>query len=228
MVTVSYFASRFVSLWTAALLQPITQCIFLQQAVSRMRCFSVVLALFLASVSFSFVAGIQNKCSACLALATELREALETEPRRDPLDYRGRLDSTGVRFGKVVDWRVSEERVDFLLDGLTQRLANYIFKSEGEGRTGGGRWVKSSEVVNDPVLKAKHAQHNTRLKAWAAALLESIEDEVVEKLRDATFVPAEVESFLCGQTLTKLCRDVNTSEVDGKGSDGAPDVVAEL
>lgn len=95
----------------------------MQRAAAR----ALLLLLLCCLASLRPAGAIDARCSACEAVAGELRGSLEADlaKKRDPLDYRGRLDSQGVRFGKVVDWRASEQRLDELLGGLPERLADY-------------------------------------------------------------------------------------------------------
>jgi hypothetical protein len=48
---------------------------------------------------------VEAKCSACEAVAASLTEALEQERPRNHLDMRGRLDSKGNRYGKMIDYK---------------------------------------------------------------------------------------------------------------------------
>ena len=55
---------------------------------------------------------IEAKCSACEAVAAELQGALESERPRNHLDMRGRLDSKGVRYGKMIDYQGERLRAE--------------------------------------------------------------------------------------------------------------------
>lgn len=75
--------------------------------------FTSVASLTLVAVVFTALcvvptpsSAIEAKCSACEAVAAELQEALENERPRNHLDMRGRLDSKGIRYGKMIDYKV--------------------------------------------------------------------------------------------------------------------------
>lgn len=81
-------------------------------AMRRTR-FTSVASLTLVAVVFTALcvvptpsSAIEAKCSACEAVAAELQEALENERPRNHLDMRGRLDSKGIRYGKMIDYKV--------------------------------------------------------------------------------------------------------------------------
>lgn len=59
---------------------------------------------------------------------------------------RHRLDKDGKRYGKVLDYKLSELRVIHLLDGLCNAAKQYELVEESSAAGGGGqRWVKSGE-----------------------------------------------------------------------------------
>ncbi|KZV40848.1 hypothetical protein F511_29200 [Dorcoceras hygrometricum] len=89
--------------------------------------------------SASSVAGIDDKCAACNAIAEELELGLLKEKPRNHLDMRHRLDSKGQREGKLIDYRVSELRVVELLDGLCEKMQDYTLEKVNSGRK---EWIK--------------------------------------------------------------------------------------
>lgn len=50
-------------------------------------------------------ASIESKCSACKAIGDELQYRIKNEKPRNHIDMRGRLDSKGNRYGKVIDYK---------------------------------------------------------------------------------------------------------------------------
>ncbi|CAN6579970.1 unnamed protein product [Malus baccata var. baccata] len=118
---------------------------------------SMVMRLALIFSILSMAASIDDKCTACNAVAEELELGLSNvrfsiipmffdfailhitslvtgcsfirfvfqEKPRNHLDMRHRLDSTGQRRGKVIDYRVSELRAVELLDGLCDKMQEY-------------------------------------------------------------------------------------------------------
>jgi TLR4 regulator and MIR-interacting MSAP len=119
-------------------------------------------------------------------LQVELQLLLDAELPRDPLDFRGRLDSKGERYGKVLDFRHSELRVVELLDGLCSKMGDYaLWVPEAEGRA--AEWVRVSgdrkheEAAADPTLQgasAKVKALSREIEGFCAVLIESAEDEV--------------------------------------------------
>ena len=79
---------------------------------------------------------IESKCTACAAVAAELGGALEAERPRNHLDLRGRLDSKGQRYGKLIDYKVSELRFVELLENLCEDVASGYGYSVGVWRKG--------------------------------------------------------------------------------------------
>ena len=72
----------------------------------------LLLALLLALLALAVphVGAIEAKCSACQAVAGELQQVLEKEKPRNHVDMRGRLDSKGVRYGKVIPYKCARAR----------------------------------------------------------------------------------------------------------------------
>jgi len=77
------------------------------------------------------VAGL-DRCSACIVVADSLKNTLELEDHdEDKTDILsgGRLDSRGVRQGKVVDYRTSEFRTSHIMDQICPVAASYSLNS---------------------------------------------------------------------------------------------------
>lgn len=81
-----------------------------------------------------------GKCLHCLGVGAELQRRLDNERPRNHLDLRHRLDSEGKRYGKVIDYKVSELRAVELLEHLCETMDKYdlLWLDDAEG----WRWVK--------------------------------------------------------------------------------------
>ncbi|KAF9683256.1 hypothetical protein SADUNF_Sadunf05G0193800 [Salix dunnii] len=90
-------------------------------------------------LTFTVVSSIDDKCAACNAVAEEIENGLSKEKPRNHLDMRHRLDSTGQRKGKVIDYRVSELRVVELLDGLCDKMQDYTLQKVDSKRY---EWIR--------------------------------------------------------------------------------------
>jgi TLR4 regulator and MIR-interacting MSAP len=68
----------------------------------------------------------------------ELQRKLDDEVLYKVIDMRHRLDKNGQRYGKVIDYRVSEQRAVNLLDGLCSAMDDYtIVKDDIIDRSSG-------------------------------------------------------------------------------------------
>jgi hypothetical protein len=148
---------------------------------------------------------------------------LEAEKPRDPLDFRGRLDGSGNRFGKVVDYRLSELRFVELLEGLCSRLSAYALWRpsaaylEREPDTPKAEWVRvsgdgavSAATEDDPGLRGgqgKAKAHSKEIEGFCAALVEVVEEPLAVALRQEDFNSTQTEKLLCRQ-LSTHCRGV--------------------
>ena len=54
----------------------------------------------------SAIPSIDAKCSACKSIGRELERRISEEKPRNAIDMRHRLDSTGQRYGRVINWKV--------------------------------------------------------------------------------------------------------------------------
>lgn len=143
------------------------------------------------------------------------------EKPRDPLDFRGRLDGKGERFGKVIDYRMSELRVVELLGGLCQRLANYAmwtpsaeWLEKHPDDDPGKQWVKIAGegshpgASEDASLKgAKGTAHHREIQTYCGTLVETLEDPLAEALRADGFTSNTTEQLLC-RRLSPACRGI--------------------
>ncbi|KAI5660895.1 hypothetical protein M9H77_20218 [Catharanthus roseus] len=173
--------------------------------------FSVTILAFI-----SAVCSIDDKCSACNAIAEELERGLMKERPRNHLDMRHRLDSKGQREGKVIDYRVSELRVVELLDGLCDKMQDYTLeKVDSETQV----WIKVHNwdilKINKQVAKA----YAKDISSFCGRLLEETEDELSELIKKGTVKVGDVNKVLC-EDLSKYCRQTSAGYGDDNDVDG--------
>ncbi|CAI9114334.1 OLC1v1015042C2 [Oldenlandia corymbosa var. corymbosa] len=123
----------------------------------------------------SSVISIDDKCSACTAIAEELERGLMNERPKNHLDMRHRLDSKGQRQGRVIDYRVSELRVVDLLDGLCDKMQDYTLEKV---ESGSQVWVKVNNWDAVKTNKQEARAHSKDISSFCGRLLEETEDEV--------------------------------------------------
>ncbi|CAN6711989.1 unnamed protein product [Malus baccata var. baccata] len=200
---------------------------------------SMVVRLALIFTILSMAASIDDKCTACNAVAEELELGLSNvrfsiipmffdfailhitslvtgcsfirfvfqEKPRNHLDMRHRLDSTGQRRGKVIDYRVSELRAVELLDGLCDKMQDYTLHKK--------EWVKVDSWDNLTISKQEAKAYSKDLSTYCGRLLEDTEDELTELIKKGSVRVGDVSKVLC-QDLSKHCSRASVSN----GSDG--------
>ncbi|XP_024370686.1 uncharacterized protein [Physcomitrium patens] len=199
----------------------------------------ISLALVFCLCASSALAIVDDKCSACKAVALELEDSLANERPRNHLDYRHRLNSEGQREGKVIDYRLSELRVVELLDGLCSKMKGYVPNKAGPGRT---FWLKVEGGVPDAPEMALNRQaselHSRAIVEFCGRLLETTEEELTERIRVGEVATGEVERVLCKE-LSKSCKelsetaepadddDLEDEEIDEVATERADDHVKE-
>ena len=146
---------------------------------------------------------IDAKCTACVAVATQLQSALEAERPRNHLDMRGRLDSKGVRYGKLIDYKVSELRFVELLEGLCDDVGeSYGFRD--------GVWVKGKSSGRTAERKALRKE----LEGYCHRVVEEQEELLQAALYAGTLEHQSVEELLCRAYEPKDCRDAEKTKND--------------
>ncbi|KAB2632008.1 hypothetical protein D8674_028255 [Pyrus ussuriensis x Pyrus communis] len=168
---------------------------------------SMVVRLALIFTILSMAASIDDKCTACNAVAEELELGLSNEKPRNHLDMRHRLDSTGQRRGRVIDYRVSELRAVELLDGLCDKMQEYTLHKK--------EWVKVDSWDNLTISKQEAKAYSKDLSTYCGRLLEDTEDELTELIKKGSVRVGDVSKVLC-QDLSKHCSRASVSN----GSDG--------
>ncbi|KAK9831692.1 hypothetical protein WJX74_006353 [Apatococcus lobatus] len=151
-----------------------------------------------------------DRCSACKAISIEMQGRLEKETPKNHLDMRHRLDKEGKRWGKVIDYRLSELRALTILEGLCGGLSHYrLVDGALSGPNGLQVWQKQQQKADAGLegraLKA-HQQAQNELNHFCDKILEDHEDEITSALQErGSPLLAGAEDLLCHQ-LTSVCK----------------------
>ncbi|WCJ44733.1 Protein canopy-1 [Euphorbia peplus] len=187
-------------------------------AMAESRAVWIVSAL--AVLTLTVVSGVDDKCSACYAVADELERGLSNEKPRNHLDMRNRLNSKGQREGKVIDYRVSDLRVVELLDGLCDKMQDYTLQKVDSSRSA---WVKVDSWDKLTSDKQEARAHSKAMSSYCGRLLEETEDELADLIKKGSVNVGGVSKVLC-QDLSKHCKSSDTRhETDSNDSDSASD-----
>jgi len=150
---------------------------------------------------------IAGKCSACKAVANELQEALNNENKnRNHVDMRGRLDSKGVRYGKLIPYEVSEQRFLELVDGFceTSRVPEYQLSQKDEKlNETQDSWYKAPKGT---VRGAQAKTEQREIQAYCERILEEVEEELQTMLYEEKLNETNVEHLVCFE-LSPQCVD---------------------
>mmetsp|Transcript_32688 Transcript_32688/g.72213 ORF Transcript_32688/g.72213 Transcript_32688/m.72213 type:complete len:174 (+) Transcript_32688:21-542(+) len=138
---------------------------------------------------------------------------MDREVPRNHLDMRHRLDGQGKRYGKVIDYKVSELRAVELLDSLCGSMKSYSLVTTNDTASGKlvRHWAKfEGEGAMDLTNSTRPAKHEEevrqrQLESFCGAVLEEHEDDLSEAIQAGKFEDTGViEAFLCRQT-TRIC-----------------------
>ena len=154
------------------------------------------------------VHAIDAKCSACAAVATQLQSALEAERPRNHLDMRGRLDSKGVRYGKLIDYKVSELRFVELLENLCDDVGDKFGFRDGS-------WTAGAKSAGS---RAERKALRKELEGYCHRLVEAQEEALQEALYAGTLENESVEELMCRAYAPRDCEGepvVGNAERDG-------------
>lgn len=143
---------------------------------------------------------IDAKCSACAAVAGQLQTALEAEKPRNHVDLRGRLDSKGVRYGKLIPYDVSEQRFTELMEGVCEGLGRYTLRSvkPSEGPSAGTdvmRWENIGRVSKNPRAKTLRDELND----YCHRIVEKQEEDLQKALYAKELNSTNVAEKMCIQ-----------------------------
>lgn len=166
-----------------------------------------------------FAQGIEAKCSACFAVGDELQQKIWLERPRNHLDMRHRLDKDGQRWGRVIDYRLSETRMLELTDGLCGEMAgNYTLtgeegEEENEAFFETENWRKFRGPGRDEGLNKllrryetpKFMQLSRELESWCGMVLEENEEELFDAIKKQRYTERGISSVLCWE-VTKYCK----------------------
>ena len=141
------------------------------------------------------VHAIDAKCSACAAVATQLQSALEAERPRNHLDMRGRLDSKGVRYGKLIDYKVSELRFVELLENLCDDVGDKFGFRDGS-------WTAGAKSAGS---RAERKALRKELEGYCHRLVEAQEEHLQEALYAGTLENENVEELMCRAYAPRDC-----------------------
>ncbi|CAL8468578.1 g8118 [Coccomyxa elongata] len=146
---------------------------------------------------------IVQECQACRQISKELMKRLASEKHRDPINLKYRLDSQGKKYGKIIEFRLSEQRIHDLLDDLcTAASADatlYRVKNDDQYSL---VWndVKESDSWIAPD-KAEKEGRKKELENYCVRLLDEHEDELTGILKEDS---GDLEGILC-ERLAKAC-----------------------
>ena len=157
------------------------------------------------------VHAIDAKCSACVAVATQLQSALEAERPRNHLDMRGRLDSKGVRYGKLIDYKVSELRFVELLETLCDDVGEKFGLDPSLGAWTAG--AKSAGKLAERKARKKE------LEGYCHRLVEAQEDALQEALYAGALENESVEELMCRAYAPRDCEGEPASGSERGGED---------
>lgn len=166
--------------------------------------FALAALLLLLSVPAALAgSSMRARCSACRAVADVLTQKLEEEVPRNHLDMRHRLDKEGKRWGKVIDYKMSELRVIHLLEDLCDGMSDYELVEANGTQT--ARWARSADLsANRSYNMHMRKEQRKELANYCHDVLERHEDELSHALRNGEVDTDCASDFLC-LTTAKHC-----------------------
>ncbi|KAL6774237.1 hypothetical protein ACKKBG_A24270 [Auxenochlorella protothecoides x Auxenochlorella symbiontica] len=162
--------------------------------ITRSMLLVAALLLALTSLQAAAASNFPAKCSACAWVAEVLRKRMDAEVPRNHLDLRHRLDAQGNRYGKVIDYKISELRSIELLDDLCDDL-----KKDYDYNSTSGAWESTSgKPASGDGLDRKENQR--LLDNYCGMLMEEHEDALSAALRSGKLTASNAADVLCRQT----------------------------
>jgi hypothetical protein len=162
------------------------------------------LALLFVSSLFAFLFFIKSadaiaaKCSACKAVSAELQEALNNENKqRNHIDMRGRLDSKGQRYGKLIPYSVSEQRYLELVEDFCEksRVPDYqLSLADASRNETEDSWYKAPRGT---VRGAQAKTEQREIQSYCERVLEEVEEELQTLLYEEKLNETNVEQYVC-------------------------------
>ena len=116
-------------------------------------------------------------------MQAELSERLANERPRNHLDVRHRLDKDGKRFGKVIDFAISELRAVEIIEDICEEMGKYQLEGmidargddddDDDAEIQGQQWVLSTTVLKDHVVDESENETDNTAASTAAAEAEA-------------------------------------------------------
>ncbi|KAL4428591.1 hypothetical protein ABPG77_008903 [Micractinium sp. CCAP 211/92] len=154
---------------------------------------------------------MRAKCSACRAVAVP----------RNHLDLRHRLDKDGKRYGKLIEYKMSELRVIHLLEDLCDSMAKFELV-EAKNGSEPERWARSDSLVasrNSNIHLVK--EQRKELQNYCHDLLERHEDSISQALRSGKVDVDTASDFLCWTTAKQCDEPLATEKEQASAADEA-------
>jgi hypothetical protein len=153
------------------------------------------------------------KCSICDNIFLELEKNLAGEVQGKKIDLRGRLDSKGQRQGKIVDYKMSESRIEELLNPVCEKFGEY---SQWTRRFSDIKEVKPpgfNDVTNDfdydMLPKDKRDYMNNAVGNFCDMFIEEYEDDLATSIRKEVTTEEMTKKHCkkyCKQTVVKRAK----------------------
>jgi len=184
-------------------------------SASRFARSASILLIIFGIAAMPYANAIEGKCSACRAVAKELSKKLSQDSEhasQKVVDMRGRLDSSGKRYGKRISYKVSELRFIEILEGVCDDDAGSVKTLQLDEARGIWRVPKrnSGQKIIGPRAKAMRAD----ITGYCARLIEETEDALQSAVYEDRVDSGNVEEFLC-RTVSPECDDsVDFTEED--------------
>lgn len=178
---------------------------------------SILLLLgFLAFASVPRAHAIEAKCSACRAVAKELSKKLSQDSEsasQKVVDMRGRLDSTGKRYGKRISYKVSELRFIEILEGVCDDDDGSVKALQLDETR--GIWRVPKRNSGEKILGARAKVMRADITGYCARLIEETEDALQSAVYEDKVDSGNVEEFLCRSASPECDDSVDFDEEDG-------------
>jgi hypothetical protein len=158
----------------------------------------LLLLTFLALASAPTAHAIEAKCSACRAIAKELSKKLSQDSEsasQKVVDMRGRLDSTGKRYGKRISYKVSELRFIEILEGVCDDDDGSVKALQLDETR--GIWRVPKRNSGEKILGARAKAMRADITGYCARLIEETEGALQSAVYEDRVDSGNVEEFLC-------------------------------
>ncbi|RMZ55045.1 hypothetical protein APUTEX25_005671, partial [Auxenochlorella protothecoides] len=131
-----------------------------------------------------------------------LRKRIDAEVPRNHLDLRHRLDAHGNRYGKVIDYKISELRSIELLDDLCDDLKkDYDYNStSGAWESTSGKPASGDGHAHTHICSLDRKENQRLLDNYCGMLMEEHEDALSAALRSGKLTASNAADVLCRQT----------------------------